>query len=74
MNKKDIHHILDNITDKISSEEFSFFGIEIELWKIDDSIAAPRFNVVVKPNEWSKNITSKSSPTQITETKKITWR
>lgn len=30
----------------------NFFLLEIELWKIGDSLAAPKFNVVVKPNEW----------------------
>lgn len=31
-----------------------FFGLEIELWKIGDSPPAPKFNIVVKPNDWSK--------------------
>jgi hypothetical protein len=32
-----------------------FFGIEIEVWQIDDyPTPAPRFNVVVRPNEWQK--------------------
>ena len=53
---------------------FYDFGIEIELWRIDDSVAAPRFNVIVAPNEWSKTINSKrykSGSTQITDTKKL---
>jgi hypothetical protein len=33
-----------------------FFGIEIELWKIGDSAAAPRFNVVSKPNDWEATV------------------
>lgn len=43
---------LNNITD----ENFRFFGLEIELWKIDDSLPAPKFNVVSKPNNWSKTV------------------
>ncbi|HET7485599.1 MAG TPA: hypothetical protein VFJ64_09515 [Solirubrobacterales bacterium] len=31
-----------------------FFGVELGLLKIDDSRPAPRFRVVVKPNEWKK--------------------
>jgi hypothetical protein len=38
----------------ITHEGFNFFGLEIELWRIGDSTPAPKFNVVAKPNEWSK--------------------
>lgn len=43
---------LNSITDK----EFNFFGVEIELIKIGDSPAAPMFNVIAKPNGWSKDV------------------
>ena len=32
----------------------NFFGIIIELWQIDNSPVAPKFNVVSQPNEWAK--------------------
>lgn len=32
-----------------------FFGLEIEVWKIGDSLPAPKFNIVAKPNDWTKN-------------------
>lgn len=48
---------LNNITDK----EFNFYGIEIKLIKIDDSCAAPVFNVIAKPNDSSKSARSASS-------------
>lgn len=32
-----------------------FFGLEVELWQIGDSLAAPKFNIVSKPNEWVKD-------------------
>jgi Domain of unknown function (DUF4268) len=41
---------------RITDETFRFFGIEIELYKIGDSLPAPRFNVVAKPNDWSKEV------------------
>ena len=47
---------LNRITDK----EFNFFGVEIELIKIGDSPAAPMFNVIAKPNGWSKDVRSSS--------------
>lgn len=31
-----------------------FFLLEIELWKINGSVPAPRFNVVERPNDWAK--------------------
>lgn len=37
-----------------TSEAFRFFAVEVELWRIGDSSPAPRFNIVVKPNDWVK--------------------
>jgi hypothetical protein len=39
-----------------TKDEYSFFGVQIELWQIDDSLPAPRFNVVVSPNDWSRAV------------------
>ena len=36
------------------SEETDFFGLELELWRIDDSRPAARLNVISKPNDWSR--------------------
>lgn len=41
---------------RITHEDFHFFGIEVELWRIGDSALAPKFNVVVKPNDWAKTV------------------
>ncbi|MGH6937389.1 DUF4268 domain-containing protein [Hypericibacter sp.] len=37
-----------------TSEDFSFFAIEIELWRIGNSPPAPRFNVIASPNDWAR--------------------
>lgn len=37
-----------------TDENIGFFLVEIELWKINDSLPAPKFNVVEKPNDWAK--------------------
>jgi len=58
---------LNNITD----ENIEFFGIEIELFQIEDSSPAPMFNMVSKPNTWSKSIKKSSKNIQLTETKLI---
>ena len=39
---------------EITGEKFSFFGLEIELWRIGNSPVAPKFNIVSKPNDWTK--------------------
>ena len=37
---------------EITEDRFRFFGLEIELWRIGESPAAPKFNVVSRPNNW----------------------
>ena len=46
---------------RITNEDFHFFGLEIELWRIDESRLAPKFNLVVKPNDWSKIVKEAAS-------------
>lgn len=41
---------------EITSEEFRFFGVKIELWRIEGSPMAPKFCVVSKPNDSSRPI------------------
>lgn len=36
--------------------KIGFFLVEIELWQIDDSAIAPKFNVVESPNDWAKQM------------------
>jgi hypothetical protein len=43
---------------EITDEEFAFFGVEVELWRIGDSSPAPRFNVVSKPNNWTRAVST----------------
>lgn len=49
---------------EITNEKINFFGLEIELWKIGNSDMAPKFNVVSKPNGWSKSVASEGPLTQ----------
>lgn len=39
----------------ITPDGISFFGLEMELWKIGNSEPAPKFNIVCKPNIWTKS-------------------
>ena len=57
---------------EITDENFRFFGLEVELWRIGDSIAAPKFNIISKPNDWSRSISRAArqiSEGKLTETK-----
>ncbi len=45
-----------------SDEEYGFFGVQIELWKIGNSEPAPKFHVVCSPNEWAKEAKKQSHP------------
>jgi len=37
-----------------TTDDLSFFGVAVELWRIGDSPLAPKFEVVVKPNDWTR--------------------
>lgn len=62
---------------KITDDNFRFFGLEVELWKIGESPAAPKFNIVSKPNNWSKTISQAAkniSDGVFSETKALQYR
>lgn len=44
-----------------TDEKLNFFVIKMEVWQIDDSPFAPKFQVISQPNDWAKAI--KTSPT-----------
>ncbi len=50
-----------------TNEKLNFFGITIELWQIEDSNIAPKFNIVSQPNSWSKVIKSSGNKIELTE-------
>jgi len=59
---------------EITDGRFRFFGLEIEVWKIGNSGAAPKFNIVSKPNDWYRDVTKGTSQlnrTELTEIKKL---
>ena len=35
-------------------QEVQFFGLEVGLWKIGDSLLAPQLRIVCQPNEWTR--------------------
>ena len=45
---------------EITDDRFQFFGLEIELWQIGGPPAAPKFNIVSKPNDWTRSVSQAS--------------
>ncbi|MCW0482733.1 DUF4268 domain-containing protein [Gaoshiqia sediminis] len=56
---------------KITDDKFNFFGIEIEVYRIGDSLPAPFFQIVSKPNDWSKAVKATTQSQELTETKAL---
>jgi Domain of unknown function (DUF4268) len=52
-----------------TDENISFFLINVELWQIGESNPAPKFDVIVSPNEWAKTIKTNASSGELTDTK-----
>ncbi len=53
-----------------TDENIGFFLVEIELWRINDSVPAPKFNVVERPNDWAKTVKAAGG---LSETKKLQY-
>lgn len=54
-----------------TNDDISFFALEIELWKINDSLPAPRFNIICSPNEWTKSTKDSINTSQLSDTKSL---
>ncbi len=52
-----------------TDEDINFFLIKIELWQIEGSNPAPKFEIIVSPNEWAKAIKTSPSNGELTDTK-----
>ena len=55
-NFRDEHRAVLDWLNEITHEDSRFFGLEIELWRIGESRAAPKFNIVCMPNDWSRSV------------------
>lgn len=50
--------------------ELSFFLIRMELWQIGESPLAPKFNILVEPNDWAKTLQqNQTDDRELTQTK-----
>lgn len=56
---------------EVTNSEIGFFVCEIELWKIGESLPAPKFHIIASPNDWAKIVKSGSKIKNLTDTKQL---
>lgn len=52
-----------------TDEDIEFYLIRIELWQIGDSAFAPKFEIISKPNDWTKAVRNSTDIAELTDTK-----
>ena len=52
-----------------TDEKINFFAIKMELWQIEDSSCAPKFQIISKPNDWAKAIKIPIRQSALSDTK-----
>lgn len=57
-----------------TDDSINCFGLEVELWRIGNSAIAPKFNVVCKPNDWSRTVQAAAGGGELTEHKQAQLR
>lgn len=55
-NFRDEHRAALDWLNEMTVDSVRLFGLEVELWRIGDSPAAPRFNIVCQPNDWENTV------------------
>lgn len=53
-----------------TTDDVSFYGVQVEIWKIDDNREAVRFNVICKPNETFRAVRT-NTKSELSDTKKF---
>ncbi len=52
-----------------TDEDIEFYLVKIEVWQIEDSPLAPKFEIISKPNDWAKAVKESVGRGEVTETK-----
>lgn len=68
-NVRDEHQKAVDWLNEHTDENINFFLIKIELWQIENSNPAPKFEIVASPNEWAKTIKNIYNNEELTDTK-----
>jgi hypothetical protein len=59
---RDEHRAAVDWLNRITGEGYAFFGVEVRAVRIGNSLPAPLYEVVAKPNDWSKITPSTQQP------------
>lgn len=68
-NVRDEHQKAIEWLNEHTDENINFFLIKVELWQIENSNPAPKFEIMVSPNEWAKAIKTSALGGEPSETK-----
>lgn len=52
-----------------TNEDVGFYLLKIELWQIENSLPAPKFEMISKPNDWAKAVKNSVESVKLTDTK-----
>lgn len=52
-----------------TDDDINFFLIKMELWQIEGSPLAPKFDVISKPNDWAKDVKKAVTRAGLSDTK-----
>ena len=63
-----------NWLNSISSEDFGFFGVVLEVCRIGDSLPAPCLRVEVKPDGWRRSVRAARASSEMSERQRAYWR
>jgi len=55
-----------------TSASLNFFLVQIELWQIDDSPYAPKFEIISQPNDWTSTLREQTSE-RLSDTRYTYW-
>jgi len=54
-----------------TDEKINIFAIQMEVWRIGDSLCAPKFHVIAQPNDWAKAVKKVVGQSELTDTKML---
>lgn len=52
-----------------TDEDMEFYLVRIEVWQIEDSPLAPKFEILSRPNDWAKAVKESTTRSALTDTK-----
>lgn len=65
---RDEHRLAVEWLNQHTDSNIGIFLLEIELWQIDNSPYAPKFNIIERPNDWAKSVKAVEG---LSDTKKL---